>query len=81
MVIDFASISDCDLATKRAVVDRKLIRGKAIAGWNRFDGIDMVVSAWSFASRLHMEILGIRKRFNVAGAVEANQNQIPYLYH
>lgn len=45
MVIDFASISDCDLATKRAVVDRKLIRGKAIAGWNRFDGIDMVVSA------------------------------------
>lgn len=34
IVIDFASINDFDLATKRAVAVRKLIRVKAIAGEN-----------------------------------------------
>lgn len=35
IVIDFASINDFDLATKRAVADRKLIRMKTITGQNQ----------------------------------------------
>lgn len=40
IVIDFSSISDCDLPTKRAVADGKLIRRKTITGKNQhFDSI------------------------------------------
>lgn len=45
IVIDFASINDFDLATKRAVAARKLIRANAIAGRiKHFDRIDKVES-------------------------------------
>lgn len=40
IVIDFVGVSDCDLPTKRAVADRKLIRRKTVTGENQhFDGI------------------------------------------
>lgn len=79
ILIDFASINDFDLTSKRTVADRKLIKMTAITGKNQTlwqhwqSGVSL-----RFSLPLHRLILGSR---NISKSVALEQHMIMTLLH